>query len=245
MIITSLDNAKIVEVAKLSDKKHRKQSGKYVIEGVRLVNDAFKYGANVVSVFVKESVADSFGYENQIVVSDKVFAKMSDTVNAQGVLAVAQRKTIALRKPIGNCLILDQLQDPGNVGTLIRTAVACGFTDIYAVKSVDLFSPKVLRSAMSAHFCINLHESESMQNVFALLDDVEILAADMYGENVFSAKVSSQCALVVGNEGNGISDYVKTHVNKTLSLPMENSFESLNAAVAGSVIMYQIYSKQH
>ena len=243
MVITSLDNAKIIEVAKLSDKKYRRLTNRYVIEGARLVSDAIKHGANVIAVYVRESNAQDFDFSNQMVVSDKVFAKMCDTVNSQGVLAVVEKSESQLRAPKGNCLVLDGLQDPGNVGTLIRTAVACGFTDIYAVNSVDLYSPKVIRSAMSAHFCINLHELDSIEQAFAQLKDVQTVSAHMGGTNVFSAHFSKRVALILGNEGNGLSDYSLTHATKTVALPMENGFESLNVAVAGSVIMYQIYSQ--
>ena len=243
MIITSLDNAKIVEVEKLYDKKYRRLTGRYVVEGARLVTDAFKHGAEVVSVYVRESNAQDFAFDNQTVVSDKVFAKMCDTVNSQGVLAVVEMHECELTKPHGNCLVLDGLQDPGNVGTLIRTAVACGFTVIYAVNSVDLYSPKVIRSAMSAHFCIKLHELESIEQAFAFMDGVETVSAHMGGTNVFSARFAKRVALILGNEGNGLSDYSLKHATKTVALPMENGFESLNVAVAGSVIMYQIYSQ--
>ena len=183
-------------------------------------------------------------FRSQTVVSDKVFAKMCETVNSQGIIAVARQRSHDLSAPIGNCLVLDGLQDPGNVGTLIRTAVACGFTDIYSVNSVDVYSPKVIRSAMSAHFCINLHELDSIEQAFSLLHGVEVVSAHMGGKSVFSARFGKRVALVLGNEGNGLSDYSLAHANKTVALPMENGFESLNVAVAGSVIMYQIYSQQ-
>ncbi|MDE7454994.1 MAG: 23S rRNA (guanosine(2251)-2'-O)-methyltransferase RlmB, partial [Clostridia bacterium] len=170
MVITSPDNAKVIEVTKLLDKKYRKKSGRYIIEGARLVADAFKYGADIVSVFVSESLQNNFNYDNQIVVCDKVFAKMSDTVTSQGVLAVVNKQQGRITSFSGNSLILDGLQDPGNVGTLLRTAVACNFTNIYAVNCVDIYSPKVLRSAMSAHFCLNLYESTNLQQVFERLD---------------------------------------------------------------------------
>lgn len=242
MVITSLDNAKIVEIAKLADKKYRKLTGQYVIEGERLVSDAIRHGAEIISVYVKESVASEYHYDNQTVVSDKVFAKISDTVNSQGVLAVVKKTENNLTKPTGNCLVLDGLQDPGNVGTLIRTAAACGFTDIYSVNSVDLYSPKVLRSAMSAHFCVKLHELDNIEQAFSTLQGVQIVSAHMGGENVFSARFGKRVALILGNEGNGLSDYSRKHATKMVALPMEKGFESLNVAVAGSVIMYQIYS---
>ena len=140
-------------------------------------------------------------------------------------------------------MVFDGLQDPGNVGTLMRTAVACGFSDIYAVNCVDIYSPKVLRSAMSAHFCLNLHESNSLSEVFESLDGFEIIACDMSGESVFKRKFENNVALVLGNEGNGLSQYSKSNADYCVSLPMENGFESLNVAVAGSVIMYQVFSQ--
>ncbi len=243
MVITSCDNAKVAEVVKLGDKKYRKISGRYVIEGARLVADAFKYGADIVSVFVAESTADNYAYDGKVVVSDKVFAKMSDTVTSQGILAVAAKKTSSIMTSNGNCVVLDGVQDPGNVGTLLRTAAACGFTDIYAANSADLYSPKVLRSAMSAHFCLNMHECASIEQAFQLLNGVEIIACDMHGENVFNRQFGSYSALVLGNEGNGLSTYSKCNADSIVSLPMVNNFESLNVGVAGSVIMYQIFSK--
>ncbi len=241
MVITSQDNAKVVAAAKLLDKKFRKSSGRYLIEGERLVRDAIRHGANIVEIFVKESVQGQFDFENQIVVADRVFAKMCDTVTTQGVLAVVERRGDELRPPLGNCLVLDGLQDPGNVGTLIRTAAACGFTDVYAVGCVDVFSPKVLRSAMSANFCVNVWSVDSLQKVFDVLNDTLIVAADMGGENIFNAQFDGKVAVVLGNEGNGLSGFSKTNANKIVSLPMQNNFESLNVAIAGSVIMYKIY----
>lgn len=244
MVITSTDNAKVQEVAKLADKKYRKKSGCYVIEGERLVRDAIFHGAQVQNVFVAESVAQKLCFDDATVVSDRVFAKMSTTINTQGVLAVAKIPTVELSAPKGNCLILDNLQDPGNIGTLIRSAVACGFTDIYAVNCADVYSPKVVRSAMSAHFCINLHQTDDIVKVFEVANKNVIIACDMGGENVFDCKFDTNVCLVLGNEGNGLSDYSRLHANRTISLPMANNFESLNVAVAGSVIMYQIYANK-
>lgn len=242
MVITSFDNAKVAEVIKLADKKYRRSLSRYVIEGARLVSDAVKYGAEIVSVFVAESVASIYDYANKIVVSDKVFAKMSDTVSSQGIVAVVNKPQRHVLQR-GNCLILDGLQDPGNVGTLMRTGVACNFSDIYAVNTVDLFSPKVLRSAMSAHFCLNLHETNNLADVFESLDEFEIIACDMRGVNAFKREYAGNVALVLGNEGNGLSEYSKTHSDSVVALPMANDFESLNVAVAGSVIMYQVFSQ--
>ena len=245
MVITSHDNAKIAEIVKLSQKKYRRLAQRYVIEGARLVHDAISHGAKVRGIYVAESAASDFNFDGQVVVADRVFAKISDTVNSQGVLAVVEMVEDLLEPPTGNCLVLDGLQDPGNVGTLIRTAAACGFADIYAVNSVDLYSPKVLRSAMSAHFCVRLHEIDSIEQAFALLSSCEITCADMGGSNVFETEFAGKTALVLGNDGNGLSDYSRSHAARTVALPMANGFESLNVAVAGSVIMYQIFSQSN
>ncbi|MCH5160138.1 MAG: RNA methyltransferase [Clostridiales bacterium] len=244
MIISSYDNAKIAEIVKLSQKKYRRLARRYVIEGARLVHDAIEHGAKVLSVYVSESDASEFNFDSQVIVADRVFAKIADTVSTQGVLAVVEMDETEISEPTGNCLVLDGLQDPGNVGTLLRTAAACGFTDVYAVNSVDLYSPKVLRAAMSAHFCVKLHELDDIAKAFSFLKGVDIVCADMGGGNVFEAEFATKNALVLGNEGNGLSDYAKTHASRIVALPMANGFESLNVAVAGSVIMYQIFSKR-
>lgn len=241
MVITSTDNSRVVRASKLADKKYRDREGAYLIEGVRLVSDAIAHGADVTDIFVREDVTN-VSFDNVTYVSDRVFAKLSDTVNSQGVVAVVRKREYDCAPPSGNCLVLDGLQDPGNVGTLIRTAVACGFTDVYAADCADLYSPKVIRGAMSAHFCIRLHEMD-LQRIFETLDGVQTVAADMRGENLFETQLNSPVALVLGNEGNGLSAYSRRRVIKTVSLPMANDFESLNVAVAGSVIMYRIFSQ--
>lgn len=241
MVITSSDNPKIVQAAKLFQKKYRDRTGCYIIEGVRLVSDAIKHGAKVREIFVQESAANAIPFDDVTVVSDKVFSKLCETVNSQGVVAVVEKPERAF-SPCGNSLILDGLQDPGNVGTLIRTAAACGFTDVFAANCVDLYSPKVIRSAMSAHFCVALHETD-VESVFAALKGVPIVAADMHGDNLFETQLCQPVAVALGNEGNGLSQYVRDNVSKTVSLPMANDFESLNVAVAGSVIMYRIFSQ--
>ena len=237
-----MDNVKVQEVAKLADKKYRKLSQSYVIEGERLVRDAILHGAKVLNIFIAESAKGKLDFADAIVVSDRVFSKMSTTVNSQGVLAVAQIPQAQLSAPKGNCLILDNLQDPGNIGTLIRTAVACGFTDIYAVNCADVYSPKVVRSAMSAHFCLNLHQTDDIKQAFEVASNCTILACDMGGKNIFDCKFDGNVALVLGNEGNGLSNFSRQNAHQTISLPMANNFESLNVSVAGSVIMYQIYA---
>lgn len=244
MVITSMDNAKIALAHKLLEKKYRLAYNKYLIEGERLVRDAILHGANIETVFVKQSVEQKYNFENAIVVADRVFDKLCDTVSNQGVIAIVNKSSDVEFLQKGNVLILDGLQDPGNVGTLLRTAVACGFSDVFAVNCVDVYSPKVLRSAMSAHFSINIHQESDMRCVFDKMQSYMLLAADMDGENLFDCSFDGKIAVVLGNEGNGLSEYSKKNVNKIVALPMENNIESLNVAIAGSVIMYCIYTNK-
>lgn len=238
MTITSLDNANIQLVKKLADKKYRKQTGLFVIEGERLVADAVKHGAKLTKVLVRESSAQKFNYDGALVVSDRIFDKISETVNSQGIVAVVNVPESDLSEPTGNALILDGLQDPGNVGTLIRTAASCGVTDVYFCNNcVDAYSPKVLRSAMSAHFCVKIHVMTA-EEIKQVLGTATILVADLDGKNIFESKHGGKFALVLGNEANGVSD--SWQGEKVVSLPMKNNFESLNVAVAGSVLMYQL-----
>lgn len=243
MVITSLDNAKLLATRKLADKKYRRQTGNFVAEGERLVADAVRYGADIETIFVKESLADKFlgTYPQATVVADKAFATISDTVNSQGIVAVCHVAQSELQPCMGNCLVLDGLQDPGNVGTLLRTAAATGFDCVYAANSVDLYSPKVLRSAMGAHFCLTTQQTDDLARLYDMLAPThEIVCADMGGNNVYEESFVKPVALVVGNEGNGLSELSRARAAKTVSLPMTNKFESLNAAVAGSVLMYHI-----
>lgn len=250
-MITSVDNVRLAACRRLADKKfckkYRQQTGDFLVEGERLVADAFRYGADVKEIFVKESVSDKFctTYPQAEIVADKAFATISDTVNSQGIIAVCHHDkpgTQRLRLS-GHCLVLDGLQDPGNVGTLLRTAAATGFDNVVSARSVDLYSPKVMRSAMGAHFCLNLYEVSDIEQAFELVGNCQKVCADMGGKNVFETEFDCKdIALVVGNEGNGLSQFSRQHTDKTVCLPMTNKFESLNAAVAGSVIMYQIFA---
>ncbi len=244
MVITSMDNAKVAMAHKLMDKKYRLAYNRYLIEGDRLVHDAILHGAQVETIFVKQSVEHKFQFDGALIVADKVFDKLCDTVNNQGVLAVVNKPSDMSFLQQGNVLVLDHLQDPGNVGTILRTAVACGFTDVFAVNCVDIYSPKVFRSAMSAHFSINIHQENDINKVFENLLSYQLIAADMNGDNLFGCKIDGKVAVILGNEGNGLSDIARQRASKIVSLPMENSIESLNVAVAGSVIMYHIYTNK-
>ncbi len=142
-----------------------------------------------------------------------------------------------------NFLVIDSLQDPGNVGTLIRTAVACGFKHIYLLDSVKVTNSKLVRSSVGTIFNAKIYStSKDKFTKLAKNNNLVIYKADMYGENVFKAKFQGIVGVAIGNEGQGVSEKISNLCSKTLSIPMEKGVESLNAAISGAIIMYQIYA---
>lgn len=243
MVITSASNSKVLLVRKLQDKKYRNRFKQYCIEGVRLYQEALRFGKKPLEVFVKQSLSDKLNIDGATVVEDNVFDKMSDTVSSQGLIAVLpieDNDTVAS----GNCLVLDSLQDPGNVGTLLRTACATGFDTVYLYRCVDVYSPKCVRSAMSAHFAINLVTLDDFDVLKQSISNCRVVCADMDGKDVSQFQYNEPIALVLGNEGNGIGDYFNEISDDVVSLSMKNNLESLNVAVAGSILMYILGGKQ-
>lgn len=243
MVITSASNSKVLLVRKLQDKKYRNRFKQYCIEGVRLYQEALRFGKKPLEVFVKQSLSDKLNIDGATVVEDNIFDKMSDTVSSQGLIAVLpieDNDTVAS----GNCLVLDSLQDPGNVGTLLRTACATGFDTVYLYRCVDVYSPKCVRSAMSAHFAINLVTLDDFDVLKQRISNCRVVFADMDGKDVSQFQYNEPIALVLGNEGNGIGDYFNEISDDVVSLSMKNNLESLNVAVAGSILMYILGGKQ-
>lgn len=243
-MITSQDNNLIKKITKLANKKYRDEYNSFVIEGFRSVKDSLSL-LDVEKVVLSESAQHKYGaeFDNYEVVSDKIFAKICDTENAQGVIAVASKK-ISNNYESDYCLFLDRVRDPGNMGTILRTAVACGFNTVYCNDCVDVYNPKVVRSSMSAIAKLNVFDvSEDV------LDELKakgytIVCADMNGVDVFKSNIDfKKVCLIAGNEANGVSDLVVSKTDVVVSLPMEN-IESLNVSVATAVIMYQLkYNK--
>ena len=243
MVIMSIDNPKLKSIRSLKEKKYRDEYGKYVIEGYRVVKDSLPYLTGVelvVSESAYEKYRSEFSGHDFIIVSDNIFVKLCDTENTQGIICVADKKTNVPDYKSRFVLFLDRIRDPGNMGTIIRTALATGFTDIYCYDCVDFYNPKVVRSAMSALSRVNIFKSEG--NVLVELKDngYMLFAADMGGDNVFeSVKTFEKACLCIGNEANGLSENVITISDEVLCLPMLSG-ESLNAGVSASVLMYQL-----
>lgn len=237
MVITSKTNPFIKEIAKLNDKKYRRLAGKYIVEGIKPVKECIAAGCDVSDIVAIEGMDAEF--ENAVTVTRAVFESISSEKTPQGVLAVVKMPENELKPPEGSCILLDCLQDPGNLGTVIRTANAAGYGEIYLINCTDPFSPKAVRASMSGIFFVKLMQG-SREEVLKALSAVPIICADMHGEDIFSFKAPEKFCLCIGNEGGGIDVTIKEIADFKVRIPMRSTCESLNAAVSAGIAMYQL-----
>ena len=250
-IITSKSNQKIVDAKKLLEKKYRDKTNLFLIETKKVLKEAILCGLLPKCFFVEEGKDfsfEEFGISNTdkikiYVVSKSVFKELSTVVSSDGYIGIFAKKESKKEYLGGKFLILDTLQNPDNFGAIMRTALACNFKQIFAINSVDEYSPKVIRASMGNQFKINIvHiDYEDVEKMFA---NAKLYALSMEGQNIFEIEnFENDIGFIVGNEGNGVSQFLKNRANKTLSIPMENNVESLNASISSSVVMYYIYAK--
>lgn len=245
MVITSRSNPLVRRVLSLRDKKVRREEQEYIVEGVKQVREAAAAGCSFSLLVYAESFAGERLFpELSQTVSDSVFEKLSEEVTPQGVLAVLKMPTHSVLAPQGDCLLLDGVSDPGNVGTILRTANAAGYEDVYLASCADPFSSKCVRASMSGIFFLRLHIGEREEIVRAL-EGVPMLCADMDGENVFAFRAPDKFCLVIGNEANGVSAQIRQACAHTVRIPMRESCESLNAGVSAGILMYELAAKKH
>ena len=263
-MITSENNAKLKEMIKLQkNARHRKKEGLFVAEGIKLVKEAAKYG-KLRQVLIRESlwmdrwqekpeseIAEEFSGENRRVgvdvVPDDLFDLAADTVTPQGILGMVDMPSYSqeeiLNSPAGLYLLLDDLRDPGNLGTMIRTSEAAGVAGVIMSKGpVDLFNPKVVRATMGAIFRVPFLYVESLPETIRQMKQKNI---SVYGTILEESRVyddpdyTKPSGIVVGNEANGISKEVRESLSGRIHIPMAGSVESLNAAVAAAIVLYE------
>lgn len=237
MVITSKSNPLVKEIAALNEKKFRKEKGLYLVEGIKPVRECISAGCSVKKIICVEELEGQF--EGAVLVSRGVFESVSSEKNPQGVIAVVEIPKANSNPPEGSCILLDCLQDPGNLGTIIRTANAAGYKDLYLINCADAYSPKAVRASMSGIFFVNIHQGER-DEILSALDGVPLICADMNGENIFSFAPPKKFCLCIGNEGSGISEEIFKRADFKVSIPMERTCESLNAAVSAGIAMYQL-----
>lgn len=240
MILTSKNNPLIKETASLKEKKGRRQCGTFLVEGRKMAQECQRSGLIIERVFLSETYREDVCWEeNKIVrVSDDVFSYLSDEKTPQGVLCRVKIPEKTLRAPKGKSLLLDGVSDPGNLGTILRTANAAGYNEVYLTNDcVDPYAPKSVRASMSGLFFTRLYFG-TREEILTTLRGMPLYVADMDGENVFTENAPEQFVLAIGNEANGISKEVFAAATKTVKIPMSETQESLNAAVSAGIIMY-------
>ena len=191
-------------------------------------------------VFVAEGYEGELPFAEELIVrvSDDVFRFLSDEKTPQGILCRVRIPESEPNRPEGKCLFLDGVADPGNVGTILRTANAAGYNAVYLTEGcADPFSPKSVRASMSGIFFTKIYRGER-SSLLELLRGTPLIVADMAGENVFAFEPPASFTLVIGNEANGISDEVAQNATHTVRIPMRETQESLNAAISAGIIMY-------
>lgn len=234
MNIESLTNARVKEWAKLKEKKYRDETGLFIIEGDHLIEEAKKKNIikEIISIDTEES-ADFY-------VTNEIMKKISNQVSISKSIAVCYKLKEENIK--NNVLVLDGIQDPGNLGTMIRSAVAFNFdTIVLSNDSVDLYNDKVIRASEGMLFHINIIRKNLNEFLEENKNDYNILVTDVSnGENIRNILRKQKTILVIGNEGNGVKEETKQYKNHFIKLNMNENCESLNAGVAASILMYEI-----
>lgn len=235
-MIESVNNEKIRKYAKLNEKKYRDLEGLFIVEGSHLIEEAIKKGVLVEAFSIDGSIGT--------MVSESVMRKLSSLKSVPNELGIV--KKIDNFKIQGNILVLDGIQDPGNLGTIIRSAVAFDIDTIVASNdTVDLYNPKTIRSSEGMIFNINYVVGD-LNEILSSLDDYDIYTTNVFdGESVDAVNKSKKYAIIMGNEGNGVKDSISKFANKRLYIPISSKCESLNVAIATSIILYELAKKKH
>jgi TrmH family RNA methyltransferase len=251
-MISSSQNPKLKLVRALLDRpKERREAGAFVVEGVRLVEEAVNANWPIRFVFYDETLSERgmlnverirlSGVEVEEV-SSSLMKSLSETDTPQGILAVLDHSLLPIPTSLNFILIPDQIRDPGNLGTLLRTAAAAGVDAVLLPpETTDAFAPKVVRSGMGAHFCLPIcamtwDEIEQVGKTAGL----QVYLADMNGQSCWETDLHQPLALIVGGEADGASEQARKLADQQISIPMNGNIESLNAGVAGSVLMLEV-----
>ena len=252
--ITSKDNELIKHIRKLKDKKYRDESNEYVVEGVKLVEEAVKENAKIKQIIVCEDTTRTYEIPTHIMleiakyecisVSDKIFNIITQVTNPQGIMAIieknAQNAKIDYTQDI--IVVLDDVQHPGNLGTILRTVDSIGLNQIIVSKgTADAFNSKVVRSTMGAIFRIKIIEVENLAQAIKEMrkHHFKLMVTSLQTKNSIYDIDFYKKIIVIGNEANGVSKEIQDMADEKAKIPMLGRTESLNASVAAGVVMYE------
>jgi len=243
-MITSIKNDTIKSILKLKQKKYREETSSFLIEGEHLVEEALK--VNRITLLIKnETYTGNLAYEKELIVTSNVFNALAFSKTPQGIMAICCIKEIPLAyQTLSKVLILDGLQDPGNVGTLIRSALAFGFDAmILSNNCVDIYNNKVVQATQGAFFRLSIVKAELLKQMAILkANDFTIFGTSLIEKAIPLESIDftnySKIGVVLGNEGNGVSKEILEKTDYSIKIQISEQVESLNVAIAGSIIMY-------
>ena len=256
--INSKDNEKIKYAKSLLKGKHRKEEEKFLVEGLRIIKQSIECDCEIDYVlYTKEfekKNEEFIAYLETLnirlySIDEKLVKEFSQTENTQGVFAIIKSKVFTLddvfKEDNDFLLILDRIQDPGNMGTLIRSADASGVNGIIVLKgSVDVYNPKVIRSTMGSVFNSIIVEEDNSCLIKLKNEGYKIISSSLETDKYYhDINYTGKIALVIGNEGNGIDEYILDNSDEKVKIPIYGKAESLNAAIAGGILMYDIKNK--
>lgn len=242
MIITSLNNPTIKEISKLKNKKYRDLTNTYFVEGEHLVEEAYKNNILTKIILLEDTICN---YDiEKIYVTKEVMKKLTELDTPNKIIGIVKKNTPL---PIGNkILILDNIQDPGNLGTIIRSSVAFDIdTIVLSPNTVDIYNPKVIRSTQGMIFYTNIITLELKE----FINEIKTKNYTIFGTNVRNGKnikeitLPEKFALVLGNEGQGVSKEIESLCDDNIYIKMSSKCESLNVSVATSILLYEVYNK--
>ena len=255
-VITSRQNPKIKWIKSLTaHRQERDRSNTFVVEGVRLIEEAYNSGFIPELVLFSKNLSsrgsqlvDKYKQKSQEVyeISQDVLNSISDTENSQGLMAVFQKKQLPIPPDADFILVADGIHDPGNLGTILRTAHAAGTQAVILTPgSVDVFSPKVLRAGMGAHFYLPIHilEWDQITERFNQISGQAMsyyLATSDNGKAYWKPDFNKPTAIIIGSEADGASIWAHQIANEYLTIPISQNTESLNAAIAAGIILFEV-----
>ena len=253
-VISSKDNELVKHIKKLKDKKYRDESNEYIVEGVKLIEEAVKENAKIKKIVVCEDTTRTYEIPTNVMleiakyeciyVTEKIFATITQVTNPQGIMAIIEKndknKEIDFTQDI--IVALDDVQDPGNLGTILRTVDSIGLNQIVVSKgTADAFNAKVVRSTMGAIFRINIIEVDDLKQSIKEMKKhhFKLMVTSLQTENSIYDIDFNKKIIVIGNESNGVSQEIQDMADEKAKIPMLGKTESLNASVAAGIVMYE------
>jgi RNA methyltransferase, TrmH family len=252
LVIESMQNKQVKRLMSLQHKKSRDKNKQFIVEGEKVINeissnyiDSYYFSES----FLKKNDIRLYSKNKEVnILKDNIFDKISETTNSQGIMAICNKMYYNIEEVLGDkkpfILIGENISDPGNLGTLIRTADATGCTGILLTKgTVDIYNPKVIRASSGSIFNVKIIEELDINNIFEVLKtkNIRTFATHLKGDKyLYNTDFSCSCAILIGNEGKGITEIAAKKADCLIKIPIIGKAESLNVSVASGVILYEV-----